>query len=203
MFQILPEAAPQRSMPLEVDGFEYVVFGGPYRNKPGYMLGVKMAAEINLPCNVDCPTEDFQIPDLATFRDALRSTLMLVLADQEVYVGCMGGIGRTGLMLSGLAKIALTYQFGANDCNPVHYVREHFNPHAVETKPQQKMIDELDVTAYVDMLEAAHRVSRQPWVWTKPARVAVSPLSEFVAKQTVCSFAGFVDKIVKFITLQK
>ena len=53
-------------------------------------------------------------------------------------VGCMGGIGRTGLMLALLAK-----SFGEED--PVRYVRATYYSHAVETAAQKQFIAEFKV----------------------------------------------------------
>ena len=112
----------------------YTVYGGPYRYRPkeGY-FGVKMAAEINAPCEVSVPTQDFQVPDVGDTARGLVKVVHAVLLGKKVYVGCMGGIGRTGLMLSLLAKA-----FGVED--PVAYVRKHYYSHAVETKEQRQFI---------------------------------------------------------------
>ena len=52
----------------------------------------------------------------------------------------MGGWGRTGLFLALIAKVC-----GEKD--PVAYVREHYAPHAVETKDQQAYVESFDVAA--------------------------------------------------------
>lgn len=134
-------------------GKMFVVSGGPYRHKPDHMVGVKMAAEINLPCVVDCPTEDFDVPDTVDFSDALTKTLMLIMSGAPVYVGCMGGIGRTGLMMAALTKVQFALR---NDrvSLPISCVRTTFHPHAVETQHQKEFIANLYVGDQVRMVRA-------------------------------------------------
>lgn len=122
------------SMPLPSGfGREYRVFGGPYINRPQGTVGLKMAAEIRALCDIDVPTEDFQTPRDDVALAGLEQAVDDILHGLPVYVGCMGGIGRTGLMLALIAKA-----WGIKD--PVGYVREHYYPHAVETKDQQAYI---------------------------------------------------------------
>ena len=128
-----------RSMPLHLKhGVSYTVYGGPYRACPSDVFGVKMAAEIDAPCDVSVPTQDFSIPDVDAATQGLKETVKAVLAGKKVYVGCMGGIGRTGLMLALLAK-----SFGEED--PVRYVRATYYSHAVETAAQKQFIVEFKI----------------------------------------------------------
>ena len=82
---------------------------------------------------VDIPTVDFQTPDRQTLYRGLSKAIDLILAGEPVYVGCMGGKGRTGLFLAVLAKA-----FGVK--KPVEYVREHYYAHAVETAEQYDFV---------------------------------------------------------------
>ena len=75
-------------------------------------------------------------------------------------MGCMGGIGRTGLMLSLLAKA-----FGVED--PVAYVRKHYYSHAVETKEQRQFIADFAIPLSVR------------WATARATATAVSERSEF------------------------
>lgn len=131
--------APNGSLPIALGGEVYTVWGGPYRNRPESMAGVKMAVEIKEACDVDVPTRDFNVPDQGDLIRGLAQTVNLLLDGKTVYVGCMGGIGRTGLFLAALAKLS-----GVED--PVAYVREHYIPHAVETDQQQRFIRDLDLS---------------------------------------------------------
>jgi len=116
------------------------VYGGPYRECPEGAYGVNMAAELRyLPSKVQVPTEDFQTPDPDDLLEGLRQTILALGAKQQVYVGCMGGIGRTGLFLAVLAK-ALGYE------TPVTYIRANYLSYAVETEQQQRYVDTFDVS---------------------------------------------------------
>lgn len=141
------------------DGFIYFrlgnvegrIYGGPYRNKPADIHGVKMAMEINAPCTVDVPTKDFNVPDTNDLRIGLMAALALLKEHGRIYVGCMGGIGRTGLFMAAMAKMMDTPdQLNVPDTltmqglDPaVAYVRQHYKRHAVETGQQLQYISQL------------------------------------------------------------
>lgn len=114
-------------------GSEFRMYGGPYMKIPKGMIGVKMAAEIKVACEVDIPTKDFCTPDLELMRDGLHDTVEYILKGSPVYAGCMGGIGRTGLILALVAKA-----WGIP--NPIQYVRTYYYAHAVETAAQMKYV---------------------------------------------------------------
>lgn len=118
----------------------FVVAGGPYMAKPEGYVGVKMAKEINLPCAVSIPTADFSVPDPKLMAKGLDEAVNRILLGQPLYVGCMGGIGRTGLFLAILAKA-----FDVK--NPVRFVRENYLSHAVETPQQMKYVTDFTVPA--------------------------------------------------------
>ncbi len=80
--------------------------------------------------NVHLPIHDFSVPSPDQQDEvelALRETLEALLDGKPVYVGCMGGWGRTGLFLALLAKVCGVDQ-------PVTYVRENYSNRAVETR---------------------------------------------------------------------
>lgn len=125
---------PLGMLTVSLFGEDITVVGGPYRARPANMYGVKMAAEINLPCDMDIPTEDFSTPD----HDELLGGVMVTLFQhfvygKPIYVGCMAGRGRTGLFMATLAHLC-----GEND--PVGYVRANYYEHAVETKEQERFV---------------------------------------------------------------
>jgi hypothetical protein len=119
----------------------YVVYGGPYVEKPAHMIGVKMAKEIPLADDnfeIDIPTQDYQTPPVDKFTEGLQQAVQQILAGRPVYAGCMGGKGRTGLFLSVLAKA-----FGIED--PVAYVRKYYYSHAVETREQKSFVENFKI----------------------------------------------------------
>ena len=71
-------------------------------------------------------------------EDTLFQALKAAIDGKQVYVGCMGGVGRTGLFMALLAK-------AANVKNPVSWVRATYDSHAVETKEQKAYVEAYDV----------------------------------------------------------
>lgn len=134
----------------------FVVTGGPFMECPSTMKGVKMAKEIKQECAVDIPTQDFQVPDRAVLYRGLHKALELVLAGEPVYVGCMGGKGRTGLFLAVLVKA-----FGVK--KPVEFVRANYYAHAVETQEQYLFVKKFRITPRMRLkIKLARR-----WAWLK------------------------------------
>jgi hypothetical protein len=123
-------------------GRYFEITGGPYAEAPDTMVGVKMAREINFEADVSIPTIDFKTPPPELLADGLTKAVELLVEGEPLYVGCMGGKGRTGLFLSVLAKA-----WGIP--NPVEYVRENYYNHAVETKEQYKFVTEFPIPTEV------------------------------------------------------
>ena len=109
------------------------IIGGPYHKRFPDHLGIKMAEEINTPCDIDIPTRDFNVPNMETLDMGVRYSLMSIAKNKKVYVGCMGGCGRTGLYFGALAKVL-------DIPEPIKYVRANFKAHAIETKQQENYI---------------------------------------------------------------
>jgi Polymorphic toxin system, DSP-PTPase phosphatase len=124
----------------------FSVMGGPYDKFPGrnHAFGVCVRAE-RAPTgryNVHLPIHDFSVPSPNQQDEvelALRETLEALLDGKPVYVGCMGGWGRTGLFLALLAKVC-----GVE--HPVTYVRDNYSPRAVETTDQHSYVMEFEVS---------------------------------------------------------
>lgn len=134
----------------------FTITGGPFMECPKSMKGVKMAKEIKQKCAIDIPTEDFQTPDRLKLYRGLHKAIELVLAGEPLYVGCMGGKGRTGLFLAVLAKA-----FGVK--KPVEFVREHYYAHAVETAEQYAFVKKFTITPPMKRkIKQARR-----WAWLK------------------------------------
>ena len=132
------------------------VYGGPYRQVPELFWGVKMAEEIDHPHMVAVDTKDFSVPEVSDLKRGILKALMAMINEEDVYAGCMGGIGRTGIFLAALAKVQIEYRRSKHRAgrgeDPVLYVRKHFIPHAVETKQQEEFIANLDVSDIVEWL---------------------------------------------------
>lgn len=120
-----------------------IIHGGPYRNKPKKMFGVKMAKEIDRPCDVDIPTEDFSVPDKKVMAWGLFHAYRGIKKHGVIYAGCMGGIGRTGLFMALMLRLA--YEARTSDTSDrtdehIGYLREHYHPHSVETPEQREYV---------------------------------------------------------------
>ena len=148
-------AAGAIKLPLFLGKF-FVVAGGPYVRVPDKMVGVKMAVEINHPHQISIPTRDFDVPRVSDVDTGLRQAVDAILRGDPVYVGCMGGIGRTGLFMAILAKA-----FGESD--PVSDVRSQYNHHAVETKQQMQYVQ--DYVIPLDVLISIG-IARFTKIWT-------------------------------------
>jgi Protein-tyrosine phosphatase len=76
---------------------------------------------------------DFWVPvDRDDALDALHEAHRRALAGERVEVACRGGVGRTGTALAALAILD-----GVPASESVAWVREHYNPRAVETPWQR------------------------------------------------------------------
>lgn len=122
------------------------LYGGPYANKPSHMKGVCMAEELlRLSHDVAIPTRDFSVPDPKTMVAGMLQARELLRDFPHVYVGCMGGVGRTGLFLgamhlfSQMAQVWLPAQASMAE-QSIRYVRNHYKGHAIETREQEHFL---------------------------------------------------------------
>ena len=134
-------------------GKHYTIFGGPYYDKINYqhLHGVNMAEEIKRPATVEIPTQDFSVPNKAVLDKGLKEVVELLGRKKAMYVGCMGGRGRTGLFLAILAKA-----YGVKE--PVRYVRKNYYSHAVETSEQQSFVDNYEIPKEVVKMVSAQKL---------------------------------------------
>ncbi len=146
-------------MPFQLGTLKSQIAGGPYSLKPHGYVGVKMAAESHLPCEINVPTVDFEVPEVAMFKRGLMKGIMAIASGSQIYVGCMGGIGRTGLYMAGMAKVMSEYRKKLHrpQFDPVLYVRGEYLPHAVETSEQKQFIADLNVDSIVDWWHTTQR----------------------------------------------
>ena len=121
------------------------IVGGPYdRFEPApHRFGVCVRAEnaARKVKDVWLPIADFSVPSDHAYPDVLKAvteTFAAAIGGKVVYVGCMGGWGRTGLFLCLLAKAA-----GIKD--PIAFIRANYTQHAVETLSQETYVNGFDV----------------------------------------------------------
>lgn len=111
------------------------VHGGPFRAAPFEVMHTVNLREEQPhgKANQFFPIKDFGVPRMFYTGDHLRRMVESALQDGEIYVGCAGGTGRTGLVLALLARVA-----GVSD--PVRFVRDTYKSHAVETAEQERFV---------------------------------------------------------------
>lgn len=137
------------TFPLRLGTIKADLVGGPYNSKPDRFYGIKMAAEIQKDCVISIPTADYNVPDTGRLMAGLYAGITLAQQQCPLWVGCMGGIGRTGLYFGALAKVMAEYQRLTKHkvtIDPVLYVRSHYIPHAIETAHQISWLGSLNVT---------------------------------------------------------
>ncbi len=143
-------------------GLNGKVFGGPFRQyEQGTrrLVGLKMAREIKHPHECAVDTEDFNVPMMADAQRGVQFILESFSQGKDVYAGCMGGIGRTGLILGCMVKAYNDWclylgddaEFGLLG-DPVDYVRKHFKSHAIETPEQMYFVRNFDSDPVVAFL---------------------------------------------------
>lgn len=116
------------------------IYAGPYTRKPMCLLGLKLAPEVQGYAHCEVPTPDFEVPaDVHEVEYGILWAIRTALNGPGVYVGCRGGIGRTGMMLALIVK-ALGHP------SPIGYVRKHYLSYAVETEEQADYVANFNVT---------------------------------------------------------
>lgn len=187
------EAYP--SMPVQFGPLKATVFGGKFREwVPGQrrVVAVKMAAEVDHPHDISIPTEDYSTPKYSDMHKGLAKALEAIKNGNDLYVGCFGGIGRTGLFMACLAKTMFDFERESSQLHvggkevledPVRYVREHYNPHAVETPEQSQFVHNFSTSEHVAWLKAQTepQVVRIPEVTVKTVERVVYHFNPFLA----------------------
>lgn len=166
-----------KGIPFQLGTIEATIFGGPFKNYESgtrRLVGVKMAVEIDHPHEIHIDTEDFSVPDPVDMERGMIKALLAMSRGYDVYAGCMGGIGRTGLFMGCMAKLMQDYHHDKSMIwfDPVAYVRKHFKAHAIETQEQQDYVrtfNTKDVLEYAKTLVEPKVVYVErvltPWQW--------------------------------------
>lgn len=160
-----------KKMPVKLGNIYGDIYGGPFRNfvpNTRRLVGVKMAAEIDHPHDFRVDTEDFSIPEEHDVLRGLAYAIRSLSEGKDIYAGCMGGTGRTGLFMGCMAKLMKDYGEDVDD--PVLYVRKHYKPHAIETAQQVQFVRELNTSELIPLVRTLqpHRVEYvylSPWKW--------------------------------------
>lgn len=80
---------------------------------------------------------DMGVPaDVQEFKHLIDWLALQLIAQKKVHVGCIGGHGRTGMVLSALVKVMM----GEEDA--ITYVRKHYCQKAVESTSQVRFLNQ-------------------------------------------------------------
>ena len=120
------------------------IAGGPFDAYAPPAIGVCLEARSIRAGDADIlsPVADFQPPSQMQLVEGLARLFALLRArpEDDVYVGCRAGIGRTGTFIASVARMA-------GIANPVTWTRAHYHPDAVETPAQEACVAGLDVNS--------------------------------------------------------
>ena len=128
---------------LRLQGRDRIIQGGPFDDFEPPAIGVCLevrSAKLGQAALV-LPVVDYGAPSSKALRAALDDLMTLMSEQPEipVYIGCRAGIGRTGMMIAALAKIA-------GHADPIGWVRTHYHADAVETAEQRAAVIALAVS---------------------------------------------------------
>lgn len=129
-----------RRVPIFLPGDRFgFLTAGPTRALPDDMRLIRCAAEISVSKDrvaIDIATKDFQPFDDDALRRGIAECMTLMDLGVPLYVGCMGGTGRTGTFLA-----ALVAQHPAmSGTDAITYIRQVYRAGAVETTEQGQQV---------------------------------------------------------------
>lgn len=128
----------------------FTVYGGSFKNGLGTQTDIRvcLAPEVGSEYRRDMTysIEDFSAPRAQDLNQFLDSLIEEIERRQEtksrpvsVYIGCLGGIGRTGLVIAAL----LIKLQGLHATEAIDLVRRTIHPFAVETYTQVRCLNAL------------------------------------------------------------
>lgn len=123
------------------------VYGGRFRDfdtSERRLVGIKMAVEIDHDHHISIPTADYSVPTQKAMQHGIALALYAIEQGNDLYVGCMGGIGRTGLFMGCMLKLVNDYY--QRETDPVLMVRKGYKAHAIETPEQMYFVRNFDTT---------------------------------------------------------
>jgi protein-tyrosine phosphatase len=132
---------PRGAITLVLDGQAVRVTGGPFDalgpGARGLCLEAGAARVAEAEWRLDIP--DFGVPEAGALRAVLSEMLAAMRArpDDAYHVGCRAGLGRTGVALACMARLA-----GAVEGDPVAWLRAGYAPEAIETAAQEAFVRE-------------------------------------------------------------
>ncbi|AEH21912.1 VHS1099 protein [Vibrio phage 1] len=114
------------------DNNAFYLYCGSFRDHLPSMEGIKLAPELPHAANYELPIVDFSIPDpgeVLLLIDWMQNKTNEVC---ELYLGCNGGYGRTGLIA---ACVLIAFE-GMDAHEAIKAVRSKVHAHCIETNQQ-------------------------------------------------------------------
>ncbi|QHJ74591.1 hypothetical protein VH22019_00027 [Vibrio phage VH2_2019] len=120
--------------------YRFRLYGGSFLDAPvnTSVYTVKLETSIPLECDQEFPIKDFSIPSLVELVENVDKILNASRKQVEVYVGCMGGFGRTGTVIAALLMVSTK----CTAKQAINLTRAHIHPHCVETRQQMNFLEE-------------------------------------------------------------
>jgi hypothetical protein len=118
---------------------EWTMYGGSFLSPLEVMPTVNMTTEIPTRADVHIPTRDYSVPPVDKAVVGILKAYGLLSVHKELFVGCMGGHGRTGLFLALMTKLS-DELYGQSRGDPIMRVRNEYRPRAVETREQAEYV---------------------------------------------------------------
>lgn|GEM_PF-34630 len=126
---------------LRLLGKDRRIAGGPFDSWTGFGVGLCLdpGAHKRSTADIDLPVQDFTAPPPRQLTDGLAALLAALAArpDDDAYIGCRAGYGRTGTLIAALASLA-------GHADPIAWTRTHYHPKSVETVDQEEAVAALD-----------------------------------------------------------
>lgn len=127
-----------------------LIRGGPFDacEAPAISLCLEPGAVRAAEAMLSLPLADFTAPATPQL-EATLAALLAAMRDRPglpVYIGCRAGIGRTGMLIAALARLA-------GHAEPIAWTRAHYHPHAVETPAQAQAVAAFSPEAVWSRLE--------------------------------------------------
>jgi hypothetical protein len=143
----------------------------------------------------------FPITDMSVPKDAEEFTRMISwLADQihggkSVHVGCLGGHGRTGMVLAAVVKVM------SGEADAITYVRNHYCKKAVETTAQAAWLHEHFGIKVVDGFKSSYHDSNKGWgnlSATAPSKAKNIPVKDYRVNELAKEFSDTAEEVKPF-----
>lgn len=145
----LPCYATHKGLDIIIEGRAFTIYGGsclhPVHDNAEVYVGLDVGMTIKPfrgdwskhPENIYYPIPDMSVPtNPESFKQLISGLHARLVKGKKIHVGCIGGHGRTGLVLAALVKVA------TGNAKAIDYVRANYCEHAVETYGQVQWLSE-------------------------------------------------------------